>query len=393
MENAKRDENRVTGLLGVSYIDGITPVVLWANPVTHALLVDLPGNGTVASVSVVSANGFAGTVTNPASTPAITISTTVTGVLKGNGTAISACSNLSDIAYLTPGVAASTYQPIGSYLTDAPSDGNTYGRKNAVWSAVSAGGTGDVVGPGSSTTDDIVTFLDGTGKNIKDSGHKLSDYATTGSVPVKATGAELDTGTDDAKFATAKAIKDSHNVPSVVPSTSGNVLTSNGTDWTSATPTAYTDTKVKASGVDTTAGYLSDKLVQGTGISLTYSGAGDETVTVAATGGVGNAGIVYTSPATPLTDNTNVIFTHNLGLIQADVEAGRYQIIITWPGTIAGQISTRTTPLMYALSYWDSGVPTSQNDSYWQANTVNIKFEASGSGVAGDGHATIMQLW
>lgn len=52
--------------------------------------------------------------------------------------------------------------------------------------------------------------------------------------PVKASGAELDTGTDDAKFATAKAIKDAHNVPSVVPGTSGNVLTSNGTDWASA---------------------------------------------------------------------------------------------------------------------------------------------------------------
>jgi len=54
------------------------------------------------------------------------------------------------------------------------------------------------------------------------------------SVPVKATGAELDTGTDDAKFATAKAIKDSFNVPSVAPSTTGNVLTSDGTNWTSS---------------------------------------------------------------------------------------------------------------------------------------------------------------
>ena len=50
----------------------------------------------------------------------------------------------------------------------------------------------------------------------------------------KANGTELDTGTDDAKFATAKALKDSNNIPSVAPGTSGNVLTSNGTDWTSA---------------------------------------------------------------------------------------------------------------------------------------------------------------
>jgi len=57
-------------------------------------------------------------------------------------------------------------------------------------------------------------------------------------LPVKATGAELTTGTNDTKFATAKAIKDSHNVPSVLPSTDGNVLTSNGTDWISETPAA-----------------------------------------------------------------------------------------------------------------------------------------------------------
>lgn len=53
-------------------------------------------------------------------------------------------------------------------------------------------------------------------------------------LPVKASGAEVDTGTDDAKFLTAKAVNDSHNVPDVAPGTSGNVLTSNGTDWTSA---------------------------------------------------------------------------------------------------------------------------------------------------------------
>lgn len=51
---------------------------------------------TVTSVSVASANGFAGTVANPTTTPAITISTTVTGLLKGNGTAISAAVTNTD---------------------------------------------------------------------------------------------------------------------------------------------------------------------------------------------------------------------------------------------------------------------------------------------------------
>ena len=39
MAEAKRDQNQVTTLLAVSNADGITPVVLWADPTTHRLLV------------------------------------------------------------------------------------------------------------------------------------------------------------------------------------------------------------------------------------------------------------------------------------------------------------------------------------------------------------------
>ena len=58
------------------------------------------GAGTVTSVSVVSANGLAGTVATATTTPAITLSTTITGLLKGNGTAISAATAGTD--YLAP---------------------------------------------------------------------------------------------------------------------------------------------------------------------------------------------------------------------------------------------------------------------------------------------------
>jgi hypothetical protein len=58
------------------------------------------GSGTVTSASVVSANGFAGTVANATTTPAITLSTSITGVLKGNGTALSAATAGTD--YVTP---------------------------------------------------------------------------------------------------------------------------------------------------------------------------------------------------------------------------------------------------------------------------------------------------
>jgi hypothetical protein len=59
--------------------------------------------GSVTSVSVVSANGLAGTVATQTTTPAITLSTTVTGLLKGNGTAISAATSGTDYAPATSG--------------------------------------------------------------------------------------------------------------------------------------------------------------------------------------------------------------------------------------------------------------------------------------------------
>jgi hypothetical protein len=57
------------------------------------------GTGTVTAVSVSSTNGFAGTSSGGA-TPALTLSTSITGVLKGNGTAISAATAGTD--YVTP---------------------------------------------------------------------------------------------------------------------------------------------------------------------------------------------------------------------------------------------------------------------------------------------------
>lgn len=53
---------------------------------------DAINTGTVTTLSVVTANGFAGTVATASTTPAITLTTTVTGILQGNGTAISAAS-------------------------------------------------------------------------------------------------------------------------------------------------------------------------------------------------------------------------------------------------------------------------------------------------------------
>ena len=101
------------------------------------------GGGTVTTVSVATSNGFTGTVSNPTTTPAVTVGTTVTGVLKGNGTAISAATAGTD--YQAP-ITLTTTGSSGA----ATFDGTTlnvpiYGGAGA-GTVTNVGGTGTVNG-------------------------------------------------------------------------------------------------------------------------------------------------------------------------------------------------------------------------------------------------------
>lgn len=118
-EIINRDQNHVTVLAGVTDNSAQDIKMLRIDPSSKRLLVSatgLPGGGTVTSVSVVTANGFSGTVATATSTPAITLATTVTGILKGNGTAISAATDGTDYLSPTTGVtiSQSTPQTVGT---------------------------------------------------------------------------------------------------------------------------------------------------------------------------------------------------------------------------------------------------------------------------------------
>ena len=94
------------------------------------------GSGTITAVSVASANGFAGSSSGGA-TPALTLSTTVTGVLKGNGTAISAATAGTD--YVIPsGSVATLTTPRAIY-------GNNFDGSAALTQIIAStyGGTGN----------------------------------------------------------------------------------------------------------------------------------------------------------------------------------------------------------------------------------------------------------
>jgi hypothetical protein len=89
-----------------SYAGNANKVLAVNSGATDVEYVSVGGTGSVTDVSVVSANGLAGTVATSTTTPAITLSTTVTGVVKGNGTALSAATAGTD--YVAPGGALGT---------------------------------------------------------------------------------------------------------------------------------------------------------------------------------------------------------------------------------------------------------------------------------------------
>lgn len=77
---------------------GAVKAVCYSNGVVWGPLGGGGGSGTVTTVSVASANGLSGSVANPTTTPAITLSTSIAGVLKGSGGALAAAVAGTDYA-------------------------------------------------------------------------------------------------------------------------------------------------------------------------------------------------------------------------------------------------------------------------------------------------------
>jgi microcystin-dependent protein len=127
--------------------------------------------GTVSSVSVVSANGLAGTVATATTTPAVTLSTTVTGVLKGNGTAISAATSGTDYAPATSGTSILYGNGAGGFNNVTIGTGVAF--TTGTLSATGLGG--NVVGPASATDNAISRFDSTTGKLIQNSVTTIDD--------------------------------------------------------------------------------------------------------------------------------------------------------------------------------------------------------------------------
>lgn len=146
--------------------------------------------GTVTSVSVVSTNGFAGSVATSTTTPAITLTTTITGLLKGNGTAISAATAGTD--YVT----ASSTNTFTNKTYDTAGTGNSFSINGLA--ATANTGTGSVVRATSPAlvTPDLGTPTALVGTNISGTGASF----TAGTATLASTVSTVNEATDTTCF-------------------------------------------------------------------------------------------------------------------------------------------------------------------------------------------------
>lgn len=133
------------------------------------------GTGTVTTVSVATANGFAGSVANPTTTAAITLTTSITGLLKGNGTAMSAAVAGTD--FIVPGGALGT--PASGNLANC-----TFPTLNQSTTGTASNVTGIVLGANGGTgvanSGKTITL----GGNLTTAGAFASTFTMTGATGV-----------------------------------------------------------------------------------------------------------------------------------------------------------------------------------------------------------------
>ena len=346
MADAARDGNFVPTLLGVSSSDGATPVKVYVNPSTHRLLVDLSGggSGTVTSVSVVSANGFAGTVATETTTPAITLSTTITGLLKGNATAMSAASPSTDYAALAFKTIAVSGQ--SDVVADSPIDTLTLVGSGVTITTDAATDTITFTAGAAALTVGATTIASGTTTRILyDNAGTLGEYTITGTGTVVAMATSPVFTTPNIGAATATSI----NGLTVTAST-GVLTIANGKTATLNASTTFAGTDGKTltiSNSGTLAGGDAFVLAIAAGKTLTVSNTLTFTGTDSSTVAFGAGGtVLYTSSTIPLTVGTTTITsgTDTRILYNNSGVLGEYTLTGTGTVVVMATSPTLTTP-------------------------------------------------
>jgi len=329
----------------------------------------LTGTGTVTDVSVATANGFAGTVADPTVSPVITISTTVNGIVKGDGTAISAATAGTD--YVAPGAITT------SGLTVATA--RLLGRTTALSGAVEeiTVGTGLSLSGGSLTNsapDQTVSLTAGTAISISGTypSFTITNTAPDQIVSLTGAGTTAVTGTypsftitsNDQYVGTVTSVSGSGGTTGLTltggPITSSGTLTLGGTlaivsGGTGAADAAAALTNLGAypasnpSGFTSNTGTVTSVAGSGGSTGLTFTGGPittSGTLTLGGTLAVANGGTGATDAATALSNlgaypaSNPSGFTSNTGTVTSVGGTGTVNgITLTGTVTTSGSLT------------------------------------------------------
>jgi hypothetical protein len=291
--------NGGTGTATPSLVAGtnVTITGTWPNQTIAAA----SETGTVSSVSVVSANGFAGSVATATTTPAITVSTSITGLLKGNGTAISAASAGTDyqapITLTTTGTSGAATL-VGATLNIPQYSGGGGGTGTVTSVAASVPAFLSITGSPITTSGTLAISYSGTALPIANGGTALTTTPTNGQLLIgNGTGytlAALTAGSNITITNGAGSISIAGNAGTVT-SVSALTLGTSGTDLSSTVATG-TSTPVITLNVPTAS--ASNRGVLSSADWTTFNNKGSGTVTsVGFTGGIITVATATSTPA------------------------------------------------------------------------------------------------
>ena len=263
--------------------------------------------GTVTAVSVASANGFTGSSSGGA-TPALTLATSVTGLLKGNGTAISAAASGTDYAPATSGSSILYGNGAGGFSNVTVSTGLSF-----------VGGTLTATGGSGTVTTVSVTTANGVSGSVANATTTPAITLTLGAItPTSVNGNTITSGSGTLTLGAGKTF------------TASNTLTLTGTDGSSVAfgtggTVAYTNVATLSS--LTSIGTIGTGVWQGTAVAAQYGGTG---VNGAAAGNgkllIGNSS-GYT--LANLTQGSGVTITNGAGTITIAASGGSWAQIAT----------------------------------------------------------------